>query len=75
MIYRVLRTSELFENVNPIRGTFKDKVTTKPHPDWPEETIYYLEINSIEELQKLIKEEGTIVLGDNNIEIYDDYRE
>ena len=75
MIYRVTRTSEMFEDVNPIRGTFKDKVTSESDPDWPEETLYYLEINTIEELQKLIEEEGTIVLDDNHIEIYDNYRE
>jgi hypothetical protein len=34
-----------------------------------------IEINTIEELLDLIKEEGEIVMGDDSIEIYDNYRE
>ena len=37
---------------------------------------WYLEINSLEELMDFQKKEGSsVILSDNTIEIYDDYRE
>jgi hypothetical protein len=36
--------------------------------------IYTIEINSLGELQVLINEEGRIVIDEDTIEIYDDFR-
>lgn len=35
----------------------------------------YIEINCLEVLMKIIKDYGTIVLGENEIELYNSYRE
>lgn len=43
--------------------------------DYDENGNYTIEINSLEELMLLIKENGKIVLGDGWLEIYDTYRE
>jgi len=39
------------------------------------EPIYWVEINTLEELMAFIAKYGRIVLYDGKIEIYDDYRE
>ena len=38
-------------------------------------TVWVVEIKTLEELQKFIKRHGHIVMDEEEIEIYDDYRE
>ena len=42
---------------------------------WKTHKEVFIEINSIDELMDFIKKYGRIVIEDNVIEIYDDYRE
>lgn len=35
----------------------------------------YIEINTLEELMELVRKEGEVIVSENIIEIYDDYRE
>ena len=42
---------------------------------WKTNKEVSIEINSIDELMDFIKQYGRIVIEDNTIEIYDDYRE
>ena len=42
--------------------------------DFPEET-WVIRINTLENLMEFIKKYGVIVLTDEELEIYDDYRE
>jgi hypothetical protein len=36
---------------------------------------YFIELNSLEDLKKLIKNVGDCIIRDDEIEIYDEYRE
>ncbi len=76
MNFIITRTSD--EDRKPCRGAYQDKMNTS----YGKEDVYRIKINSLEELMKLIKKYGTIIIGphfdneeETHIEIYDDYRE
>lgn len=69
MIYKIYRTSDYYRKNKPCE---KAQLTRFDELCYSEYTI---EINSLEELQELIKEVGDIIIDESTIEIYDDFRE
>ena len=64
MKYEILRTSDQMGKKQPCEKAYK------------ENDIWYIDINSLEELNKLIDEvKEQIIIRIDAIEIYDDYRE
>jgi hypothetical protein len=64
MKYKISRTSNWWGVEQPCKKAYKE------NHEW------YIDINSIEEIQELIDEVKTqVIIGFNDIEIYDDYRE
>ena len=64
MKYEISRTSDWLGEKKPCAKAYK------------ENDKWYIDINSLEELNELISEvESKVIVGNNNIEIYDDYRE
>ena len=71
--YEITRTSMSFSNNQPCEKAYVGKI--KEYGQWTER-IWYIDINSLEELQSLIKEVGhSVIVGEDHIEIYDGYRE
>lgn len=69
MIYDIHRTSDWFRENKPC-----EKAELKSLDEFGC-SEYIIEINTLEDLQELIKEVGDIIIGESTIEIYDDYRE
>lgn len=69
MIYTIFRTSDIFGEYKPCEKAQKTYVDELCYSQ------YTIEINSLEELQELIKEVGEIIIDESTIEIYDDFRE
>lgn len=67
MKYKVTRTSEWDDRVQPCEGVVRVKVG--------DSTEWQIEINTLEELTAFIEKNGKVVLGNGWMEIYDDYRE
>ena len=68
MKYRVGRTSDFWGGNKPCSKAF-----TESTEDYP---TYYIEINTLEELNELIREVGCqVIIDEDSIEIYDGYRE
>lgn len=63
MVYEITRTSDWWGENQPCKSALKA------------DGKWYVEINTLEELQELIKNEGQIIIGKSSIEIYDGYRE
>lgn len=69
MIFDIHRTSDWFRESKPceraeLQG--EDELGCD---------AYTIEINTLEDLQELIKEVGDIIINESKIEIYDEYRE
>lgn len=63
MEFLIRRTSSYLNSRQPVEGAYqKDE-------EW------YIKINSLEELIKLSEKEGQIIIEEDYLEIYDDYRE
>ena len=92
MKFRIRRTSDWSSNKSPHPKAEKLKsATSRLYFETVSHTvarnIYTIEINSLDELLKLVAEEGEIIISEENIlenelapyhfeiEIYDDYRE
>ena len=69
MIYTIHRTSDIFKEYRPCEKAELQSIDERGY------SRYTIEINSLEELQALINEVGQIIIDDDTIEIYDDYRE
>lgn len=63
MVYEITRSSDWWGENQPCKSAYKS------------EDKWYIEINTLEELQELIKCEGKVIVGKSSIEIYDGYRE
>ena len=57
-----------FKTTKEIYGTFR-------HAEFYKDGESEVEINTLEELLQFIKRVGRVVIDENEIEIYDDYRE
>lgn len=79
MIYNVTRTSNPYNDENPCRGFFRFQLKKVVLPPAVEDGIpviaWEIELNTLEDLNVFVKEEGQCILSDSHIEIYDDYRE
>lgn len=81
MIYKITRTSDWYGEKQPCKNAYLHKKGQKDLPDedeWDitiEEYEWHIAINTLEDIQNLINEVGCIVLSEDNIEIYDSYRE
>ena len=71
MRYHITRTSDSFGEKQPC----KNAVCARKYSTDKYFGYWYIEINSIPDLQELISEVGRIIIDDDSIEIYDDYRE
>lgn len=71
MKYEIYRTSEWAGCRKPCKSAYKGISDNDIVTEW------YIEINSLDDIQALIDEVGNpiIIKKDNVIEIYDDYRE
>lgn len=76
MNFIIRRTSSYTKK--PCREAYKDTMRT----GYGEREIYRINVNSLEQLIKLVEKYGDIIIGPHymnknemNIEIYDDYRE
>lgn len=70
MKYRITRTSDWDCKEKPHRESYQEGVDKYDRPIW------VIEINSLEDLHKIIEEEDhTIIVDVDEIEIYDDFRE
>ena len=64
MKYKISRSSDWFGKKQPCEKAYKDNDT------------WYIDINSLEELNELIDEvKKKVIIGCDDIEIYDYYRE
>lgn len=63
MVYEVSRSSDWFGENKPCKSAYKSS------------DKWYIEINTLEELQELINSDGKIIVDKLSIEIYDSYRE
>lgn len=64
MKYKITRSSDWFGENKPCKKAYKED------GDW------YVDINTLGELQDLIREvEWSVIVGTSEIEIYDSYRE
>lgn len=70
MKYKIERTSGYgYGETQPCKNAYKGEKT-----EW--EQIWYIDINTLEELQQLIQEvRCRVIVGKTSMEIYDDYRE
>lgn len=69
MRFEVYRTSDYWSSTKPCEEAFEAGKN-----EW-NETMFCVEINTIEELMSFIDKYGAVVLKKESIEIYDDYRE
>lgn len=75
--YRIYRTSygyhpDQYETEPPCHNCYLAEFKANPYSG----TAWYIEIESLEELEKLQKElKNPVILSSNTIEIYDSYRE
>ena len=69
MIYEIYRTSDIFKEYRPCEKAELQSIDERGY------SRYTIEINSLEDLQELIKDVGSIIIDESTIEIYDDYRE
>lgn len=76
MIFRITRTSDYWYTDQP-KPCKNAKKIVEMDPVWHCENVHWdVEINTLEELLDLLKEEGhELIISDGYIEIYDDYRE
>ena len=64
MKYKISRSSDLWDKKQPCEKAYKENDT------------WYIDINTLEELNELIDEVKTnVIIGGDDIEIYDGYRE
>lgn len=63
MVYEISRTSDWWGENKPCKSAYQ------------QDGKWYLEINTLQELQELISSEGLVIIGKSSIEIYDGYRE
>lgn len=82
MIFKVTRTSNLFDFSRPIEESYPGKCLNTFHGPGKEkeEDCYLIEISTLEELMKIREKYGSIVIYEEwcdhpTLEIYDDYRE
>lgn len=69
MRYTIYRTSDIFKEYRPCEKAELQSIDERGY------SRYTIEINTLEDLQELIKDVGSIIIDENTIEIYDDYRE
>lgn len=69
MIYDIYRTSDWFRKNKPCEKAEFQGI------DEYANNKYTIEINTLEDLQELIKEVDCIIIDESTIEIYDDFRE
>lgn len=70
MEYLIRRTSDYLGEEKPCRQAYKSGEDMWGNPIW------YVDIHQLEQLQDIVRETGhSLILHDNEIEIYDDYRE
>ena len=78
MKFKIEKTSLMFKrDEKPTERAFKEALSNFNNNNVLfEEDEWYIEVNSLEELIALVREEGyPIIIGLNKLEIYDDYRE
>ena len=63
MEFMITRTSLWTNNKKPTQQAYKEG------GNW------YIKINSLDELIELTRKEGQIIIDEDSLEIYDDYRE
>lgn len=63
MEFMITRTSLWTNNQKPYQKAYKEG------ENW------YIKINSLDELIELTRKEGKIIIDEDSLEIYDDYRE
>jgi hypothetical protein len=70
MIYEIYRTSDWFRKNKPCEKAELQSIDERGY------SRYTIEINTLEDLQELIKEvDYCIIIDESTIEIYDDFRE
>lgn len=70
MKYIITRTSDWSGKEQPCSQAFQDGTDKYGHPIWR------VDINSLDDLQSIIKEcDASVIVGLNDLEIYDDFRE
>lgn len=69
MIYDIHRTSDWFRENKPCEKAELQSIDELGY------SKYTIEINTLEDLQELIKEVDSIIIDKDTIEIYDYYRE
>lgn len=69
MIYTIFRTSDFLGKNKPCEKAQFKRIDELCYSQ------YTIEINSLEELQALIHEVGEIIIDEDTIEIYDEFRE
>lgn len=70
MKYQIERTSDYFRKNPPCSDAFQEGVDEKGYPIWR------IDIDTLEELHKLIEEvDAPVIVYDDKLEIYDDFRE
>jgi len=73
MRFRVERTSDWAGEKSPCRGC---RFVQDHDENGDPVNVWEIEINSLDELMKLVDDNGAIIIGkDKSIEIYDAYRE
>lgn len=72
MIYRITRTSDWFGEKKPCEGAYLHK---EGDLEFGEVNEWHIAINSLQDLQNLIAEVGSVIINEEEIEIYDGYRE
>ena len=82
MIFKVIRTSDVFCEESPVEESYPGKCLDTFHGPGKEkeEDCYLIEINTLEELMKIREKYGSIIIYEQwynypILEIYDDYRE
>jgi hypothetical protein len=72
MIYNISRTSDWFAEKRPCDGAYLHK---SGKLELGEVNEWNIAINTLQDLQNLIADVGRVIIDEENIEIYDDYRE
>lgn len=76
MIYKIYRSTDTNGEKKPCKGAYFHKAYTKELCGVVEVIqMWHIEINTLQDLQNLIAEVGELIINDEEIEIYDGYRE
>lgn len=72
MIYTISRTSDWYGEKKPCEGAYLHKAGKL---EFGEVNEWHIAINSLKDLENLIAEVGSVIINEEVIEIYDEYRE